>query len=1424
MPPGMAGGPSLFEIRTWRGTQQTAFEELCFQLRDPDPPGSRAVKPGAPDRGVDWYVLTPHGERLGHQCKFVRTIDDAIGQMRESVRTALRELPDLVEMSLYVPCELPEATPPSRGGGRRRSARQRWEESVARWRDDLPGADRLRRIELVDGPQILERLTRDEHRGRLFFFFDKELFGIEWCRAHLNAVRDSVGPRYRPDLNVELPIGYVLDGLAVSRRFLDDLAVAQRRLLTALGRVGPGRTGLVPSGAELQATCDAFAAAAGELAWNRLLVGDHLPIATALEASEPLEGALAAGYDAFWDASRAEDPEAPDERTRSQLQAGMEYVRRAMAALDRYRGLLAAPAARVAASGTLLLEGEAGEGKTHLLCDAAERLLAAGQPAVILLGGRFLPGPVWSTIASELGIRDRGFQEVVGAMEAAAQAAGRRFVLLIDALNESRDARFWQQQLDAVRVRVGRNGLIGLGASCRSAYLPVVGIDRDDTPWTVITHRGLVGREDEAAAVYFEHYGVQPPRVPLLHPDLTTPLFLKLYCEGLQGAEAPVTGPDAATAIFTRLIRTHATRIDDQLELDPSDRIPEAAVAAFGQALIDAGRAYLPRATARDLFLRLLPSRTHHPRTLLHQLVDCGLLSGDIVRDDDGAAIEVVRFSYNRFADHVIAAGMLDRHVTPEAPLDAFRPGAPLAHWAEAGDAGVLEAMSNLLPERYNVELVDAVDAAHDAPPYRHWLLSLLIRALPHRDAAAVSDRTIELLHENEQTRSFSDSFELLCLLAPNPDHPLGGDLLHRNLAHVASMAERDRAWGPLLERAGNPYGPLHRLLRWASRGPYATYDDDVVESACLPLVWLLSTPNRPVRDHTTKVLANILRCHLRVAARLVERFAFVDEPYLHERLAAACHGTVLRGGHRDPDATRELLDTMAAVWVSGDRARPDPLTRDAVRGVAEWLCREGLIDEEDLAAVSPPYRSKPLANPRSRAWLDARYPSIPYDEPGIGHEVLWRAIDGPLGDHMRQVIMPAVESFGRRRQGAPAIKAHQDWVERWLFQRALALGWRADWFGGHDRARGVGPRGRERHEGYAAKYVAIAFRELLARLADHQAMRERFSSEVTEYRGPWQLALREIDPTLPPSRIELTDDDEERHLPPLALDPQDAWWVGHAVGWQAGEPVPQDWGAVLDDLPALPECIRVTDPEGRRWVRLDGNTNFVEPLDPTRGEGLSSIAGRDLGFSVQALLVEAGHLAATLAAVRTARPEGNHGASVVDAYLVESPWSAAARQPDWDWDKNAIWQIPLPAPALLASGDWSWSADSDDASLPESVTRSVPAAALWNAGRLRWDGEDTRWFSDGVPVVQSRRSMGVFRDVQSGLLAEEGWLGEVLSREGWALVIKIVGEKNLYKDTIAATDGLASWSLYGAAVGFDGERWTPATGSPSPTRPSASR
>ena len=59
-------------------------------------------------------------------------------------------------------------------------------------------------------------------------------------------------------------------------------------------------------------------------------------------------------------------------------------------------------ATEAAGHGALVLTGEAGQGKTHLFCDSAQRAVDAGRPAILILGGQLSGRSVWSEIADRL--------------------------------------------------------------------------------------------------------------------------------------------------------------------------------------------------------------------------------------------------------------------------------------------------------------------------------------------------------------------------------------------------------------------------------------------------------------------------------------------------------------------------------------------------------------------------------------------------------------------------------------------------------------------------------------------------------------------------------------------------------------------------------------------------------------------------------------------------------------------------------------------------------------------------------------------------------------------------------------------------------------------------------------------------------------
>src|SRR6266508_670987 len=121
------------------------------------------------------------------------------------------------------------------------------------------------------------------------------------------------------------------------------------------------------------------------------------------------------------------------------------------------------------------LRKSAGTGKTHLLCDVARQRVASGRHTVLLMGQRFVSNDApWAQALQQLDITGIAAEEFVGALEAAAQAAGSRALLLIDAINEGAGRIVWPSHLAAFLVHLERSPWIAVVLTVRSSYEEIV--------------------------------------------------------------------------------------------------------------------------------------------------------------------------------------------------------------------------------------------------------------------------------------------------------------------------------------------------------------------------------------------------------------------------------------------------------------------------------------------------------------------------------------------------------------------------------------------------------------------------------------------------------------------------------------------------------------------------------------------------------------------------------------------------------------------------------------------------------------------------------------------------------------------------------------------------------------------------------------
>jgi hypothetical protein len=414
-----------------------------------------------------------------------------------------------------------------------------------------------------------------------------------------------------------------------------------------------------------------------------------------------------------------------------------------------------------------------------------------------------------------------------------------------------------------------------------------------------------------------------------------------------------------------------------------------------------------------------------------------GVLNQELLYLGDGNTEQGFRILFQALADYMILRRRLDR--SDDAMADTS-----VRDWLKNDCSwGIWEAAAVVLPELHSVELPDLLgvqakelqrpdtddrDAHREYNRAKHIALSV-IRSLPYRDASAVTDRTVELLNESLRFLRPEELFRVMFMIAPQPGNQLNGDRLHQHLVRFR-MPDRDAYFGfPTYHELTDESSAGSVLARWASKGPYPDYDRDVIELAAIPLVWLLLSPNRFMRDWITKALVALFRGHIDVLERLVVRFWTVDDPYIVQRVFVIAYGALLRSDVGQRDHAKKLVARVRRL-VFVEPVRADEILLDAARGIVEWGIANGVASKSQLKATRRPYGLKPPGPVPSEDTLEQKYgwqSGQPDDErySSVLHSIL------SLGDFGRYVIEPGVRMFSRHPLSKPYPEADDEVDER---------------------------------------------------------------------------------------------------------------------------------------------------------------------------------------------------------------------------------------------------------------------------------------------------------------------------------------------------------------------------------------------------------
>lgn len=1164
-------------IKSLRGSQNNAFEELVCQVAREEPLDGQIIftRVAAPDAGVEAYCVFDNGDEFGWQAKFFLSLGDSQwAQLDRSFHTAFEKHPRLIKYYICVPIDRNDARV-----GRQKSAMEKWNDKVQEWKQLAATKGRSIEFEYWGSSELIHRLSKEIHAGRIRCWFGDEEFSDTWFKRIAERNIKDIGQRYTPHLNIETKLKQAFSYISHNAAYRKAVESRFDEVLLLINRVIEKTSSLPQDQAKeilTQAKYDIEAEHKKSQDCYQLLFDIH----KLKDILKNIEVALNS-FDDYLEQLRK------NKQGEQYAQSTINRLRNGISEFDDY---LDSPEIALANNPVCILSGVAGSGKSHLLADITHEKIEAGIPTLLLLGFHFRSTAApWTQIFCDmLQISSCSVHEFLGALNTLGEARRERVLIMLDGINEGEGKSVWPNSLNGFIADVKRYPWIGLVISIRTSYENAVlppEVFCDGTAIKLI-HHGFESIESQAARQFFAYYNIDYPQVPLLHPEFSNPLFLKILCEGFRrlGITSMPKGFEGISQLFELYLDSIEKKLSVLFSFSESLHLVRKCVDAF----IDFKKTNEVRYVTYEQAIEAICTATKTyvlSHTFLDSLIAEGLFTKRIyhVNRKD---FEEVSLTFERFDDYYTARRFIDQNEEAIKDRTAFASKDKVKSYLNY--SGILEAFSVLFPEKYSIEFAEGLQDEDK----NYIVAEALTNSLVWRKYETITDATNKLI--NNLVLKWSGTFDLffrtLYLVAPDPEHPYNADMLHKYLSEY-SMAKRDAFWIPFLHsQSYDNTNEVNRIISWA----LSEDKHDLSNKSCLlaakALSWVLPSTNIDFRDKATYALKELLTDKLIVAKELLIDFAGVNDPYVIERILAAIYGAALCSvnllglNELSQKIVEILFDTDGEVY-------PNILVRDYARNIVEYAIHSGEFVLDDPKIIRPPYKS---AIPKT----------FPTNEAIDKYEFDYKAPD--FQDHywsQNQILSSMVTEYGR------GIGAYGDFG-RYTFEYAFTdwgqldanrlsnyacklifkkYGYDVNLHGKFDRHATTGDRFNNKTERIGKKYQWLALYEILARVSDNYEKQSRYDEKTLPYQGPWDPLVRNIDPT-----VYYHANQESA----LTIN-TNAWtsyedWSGEETSWLTND----------TDIPDPKALINVVDNAGVEWVILEAYFSWDQPMPIGRKKG----------------------------------------------------------------------------------------------------------------------------------------------------------------------------------------------------------------------------
>lgn len=1197
----------------------------------------------------------------------------------------------------------------------------------------------------------------------------KDIFTALWFKHHIENCILNLGRRYTPELNFDLRITEYFNGLCKNDKFYEEI---EKRLHELIVKTNSASSYLKE---------DAVKGEKENIEQLIKQISDNLSsrsVTTDINVSF-IKSNLSALEETFSDCYNKIKKEVSGKRKERDSQL-LHEISQAIASINKFATFIEGNIVGLSNSPYLLLTGSAGVGKSHLLADISSHRIEEDLPSVMILGQHLTSEePPWTQILRNLLRIDCDEKKLLGALNDIANEKGERVLFVIDAINEGKGKFFWPDHIASFINDFSDYPMIALVLSVRSSYEKLIVPEKMSLSKELIRveHQGFLGVEYEASSFFFSQYEIEQPSVPLLHPEFSNPLFLRLFCEGISnsGLSKIPKGYVGISNIIDYFIDSIDNKLSQPQAFDyPSGRkVIRRVVDGLIESKLESGTSYVAYDDAFEIADKVLGKYSNKKR-FLDALISEGVFSKNIFWDGDGNCEEGVYFAYERFDDHLTAAFLLKIAKKKESLEQAFSEEGFLYKYIDNVFycQGLLEAIAIQLPEIFHKELFDFLSEEN-----RNELgfLEVFIYSLIWRKQETIGEDTRKYINGYvlQYEQSFDQFVQMMYTVCSDPDHFYNSNRLHAYLMKF-SLADRDQLWTTYLHHHDSHDSAIYRLVEWATRDDNKLYLSN--ESKLLSakaLSWVLVTTNISLRDLTTKSLVVLLTNNIPLVVRLLSEFEEVDDWFVAERLYAATYGVILRSS--DYEGIADLVKHILNNIFNKDEVFPHVLVRDYARNIVEYALHKKLIVLDDPSVIRPPYKSSFPSNFPSNEDIDKYkfdYKSDDFKEYYWSQNAILNSMvteygrgTGGYGDFGRYTFESAFRNW--REFDANDLS---NYACKLIFTK---YGYDVEKHGLFDKNASSRDRHKNSKERIGKKYQWFSLFEVLAKLSDNYQMVDPSTSWSKEakkvwYQGPWEPFVRNIDPTV----IAHSSNKYNKVILPEFPDFSD---------WEGSN---ESWLAKAINLPSAKSLIAV-DIEGDEWLVLENHISWNEPLPI--GEDRYHVPHKHLWYQVRSYLIEAKEEIKLLSWLKGKNlmgrwfPEGGERYQLFSRELYWSPAYHYFQDPYYGWNEwsevsDSENSDKIIAKVLPTTVGMRWETGSEDAKVPSYI---VPCETLYSGMNLDYSEKVGQWNDTKGEVVCFDPS--TIHNGYSSLLVKKENLFRFLKDNNLKIFWTCLGEKNIH-------------------------------------------